>query len=481
MSKKPLVRARRPWFVAALAAALACAGCGRGPSSPGNPGQGTPPPMGDGTPLISIDATTRFQTITGWEATAQAGQDLSPAYPAYKNTLLDAAVDDLGLDRLRVEIRSGVEYSSDPYAALLAGQITREQWRPIRYATVNDNDDPFALNERGFWFTELDNEIEKVVLPMKERLEARGRRLFVNICYVAFTGQITDGQYHHKDPEEYAEFVQATFQHLSRKYGLVPDAWELILEPDNTREWTASYLRQAMIATGNRLTAMGLSPGLIAPSTTNMSTAVTFADEIARGGLPRLWSTLSYHRYDGVSDAALQGIASRARQWGLQTAMLEHIGSGYENLHQDLKVGNNSAWQQFILTVPDEPGDGGGMYYLVDASNPMAPRLSAASRTPALAQYFRYIRSGAVRVAATSSDAAFDPVGFVNPDGTFVVVVKATRGGAFALQGLAAGTYEVTYTTGSERRVRVGTMPVGATDTMRLSIPDRGAITISGT
>ena len=479
MSRTARVHAPRLLSVAALVLALVCTACGGAPR-PDAPGQATPPPTDDGTPRVVIDASQRFQTITGWEATAQAGQDLNAAYPAYRNALLDAAVDDLGLDRLRVELRSGSEYSSDPYGGMVAGQVTYEQWRAVRYATVNDNNDPFVLNERGFWFTELDNEIERVVIPMRERLEARGRRLFVSICYVSFTGNVPDSQYHHQNPEEYAEFVQATFLHLSRKYGIVPDAWEMILEPDNSPRWTASFLRQAMVATGNRLTAMGLSPGLIAPSTTNMSNAVSYADVIARDGLPRLWSTLSYHRYSGVSDETLQAIAARGRQWGIQTAMLEHIGSGYETLHQDLKVGNNSAWQQFILVVPGEP-DNGSMYFTVDASNPMAPRVSPAVRTPALAQYFRYIRSGAVRIAATGSDAAFDPVAFVNPDGKQVVVVRATRNGSVVVQGLAAGAYEVTYTTGSQANVRVATMSVGAADTMRVTIPDRGAITIAGT
>lgn len=417
--------------------------------------------------------------MAGWEATAQSGHDVSPAFLSYRDELFDRVVDELGIDRLRIEVRSGSEYSNDTYAAFRAGQLDSNAWRAIRYSTINDNGDPFSLNMAGFSFTDLDNQVEKVLLPIRQRLEARGRRLQVNVDYVAFTGQISGGAYHHQNAEEYAEFVQATYTHLADRYGLVPDTWEVLLEPDNVSQWPPSYMRQAMVAAGNRLAAMGITPRFVAPSTTSMANAVTYADEIGRNGPPRFWAQLSYHRYAGVSREALQGIASRAQQWGLQTAMLEHIGSGYEDLHEDLKIGNNSSWSQFIIGFPGVPDDG-SMYYTIDVGNPNAPLVRAASRTPFLRQYIRYIRTGAVRVSATTSEAAFDPVAFLNPDSKPVVVVKAERAGNLAVQGLAAGTYEATYTTSSSAGVRIGSFTVAAGELIRLSMPDRGVLTISG-
>ena len=46
--------------------------------------------------------------MSGWEVTAQAGHE-SPAYPLYRDTLLALAANDLGVNRLRLEVRSGVE------------------------------------------------------------------------------------------------------------------------------------------------------------------------------------------------------------------------------------------------------------------------------------------------------------------------------------------------------------------------------------
>ena len=461
----------RSFAIATLVLACAAAACTRAERS------GDIPPGEDGRPRIVIDPGTRHQTMNGWEATAQAGQAMSSAYPAYRDRLLDAAVE-VGIDRLRVEVRSGSEYTRDSWTAMRKGEIDQAAWRAVRYATINDDNDPFTLRQGGFWFSELDDTIAKVVVPMRERLASIGRRLFVTVTYVAFTEQIGPGlEYHHENPEEYAEFVQATHRHLSDRYGIVPDAWEIALEPDNSPQWRAETVRRAMIAVGNRLEGMGITPRLIAPSTTSMRNAVLYANEIGRRGPPRFWFELSYHRYRGVSESGLRAIASRAQEWNIGAAMLEHIGSGYEDLHQDLRVGRNSSWQQYALAFPTTKDDG-SLYFLVDDRNASAPAVTMAARTPFLRQYFRYIRSGAVRVGASSSAAAFDPLAFVNPDGRFVVVVKAQRRGSFVVEGLPAGAYEATYTTDAEPRGRA--TPVVNGTSLQIEMPARGVMTIFG-
>jgi hypothetical protein len=472
------VKTKRLKYTYFAVSVLIVVACGRPPlSTPKTP---NPTPTEDGTPRIVIDSATKYQTITGWEATAQSGQDDSAAFLNYRDQLFDRAVDELGIDRVRVELRSGAEYSSDTYTAFRNGQISEDQWRAVRYATVNDNGDPFSLNMSGFHFAEFNNQIEKIVLPMRERLEARGRKLFINVNYVGFTHHIgAGGQYHHDNPEEYAEFVQACYRNLIERYAIVPDAWEIALEPDNTPHWTPAYMRRALVATGNRLESMGLTPRFIAPSTTNMRRALDYADAFAEGGLPRFWSELSYHRYSGVSTDTVRMIAARAKQWGVATAMLEHIGAGYETLHEDLKEGQNTAWAQFTLGFPSTVDDGAS-YYLIDDSNKNAPVVRPGARTLFLAQYFRYIRRQAVRIDAASSDATFDPVAFVNPDATMVVVVKVDKDGTFAVQGLAPGTYEVTTTTSERAGQRLATINLPAGGLLRVTAPARGVVTVSG-
>ncbi|OGR87242.1 MAG: hypothetical protein A3J74_11255 [Elusimicrobia bacterium RIFCSPHIGHO2_02_FULL_57_9] len=434
---------------------------------------------------ITLNPATTYQTITGWEAAAQAGQS-DPLFPNFKDTLFNQAVNDLGVNRLRLEINSGAENTRDFWTEFRNGQIDNATLRCLRYSTVNDNADPFVINPSGFQFAQLDDTVDNVVLPMMQKLQARGERLYVNLNYVAFTGQMTGAgcpaglQYNHDDsPDEYAEFVLATYQHLQSKYGWGPDSWEIILEPDNTSFWRGTQIGNAIAAAGSRLQANAFSsPRFVAPSVTNMANASPYFDAmIAVSGVQQYLSEISYHRYGGVSTGNLQSIASRAVQYGLNTGMLEHIAANYLELHDDLKIGRNSAWQQFALAFPTS--DNGAQYYWIDAGG----GVNIGGRTKFLRQYFKYIRKGAVRIDAVSNNSGFDPLAFINTDGKYVVVVKTSAGGSFSIQGLPAGTYGIKYTAGGADSpayydVDSTDRTITAGQAVAASIPIAGAITI---
>lgn len=149
---------------------------------------------GDAEATIEIDSSRTFQTIGGWEATIDL-PDNEKGDPLLKarDRLFDKAVDDLGLNRVRLEIRSGAESRSRSWDRYQSGELTYKEWRPFRYTTENDNDDPNVIDWSGFDFSELDQMIEQQVEPLRGRLAARGETLFVNLCYVAFTKQIKGG------------------------------------------------------------------------------------------------------------------------------------------------------------------------------------------------------------------------------------------------------------------------------------------------
>jgi hypothetical protein len=440
---------------------------------------GDPTPHADAG--IVVDPGIQHQTIAGWSATAWAAQDGNPAFANYSDDLFDQAVLDLGLNRLRVEIRAGVENPEDYWSQYMSGQVNYTFWRQHRYSTINDNNDPNVINWSGYHFSELDNTIEKVVLPFKQRVESNGERLYINVNYVAFTGQIGPGlQYIHDDPDEYAELVLATLLHLESNYSIVPDSWEILLEPDNVAQWNGNLIGRAMVAVAARLDAHGLKPNFIAPSNTNMGNAINYFDAMVQvpGAVQNL-SEFSYHRYGGVSDANLRAIAARGEQYGVDTSMLEHIGSGYQDLYKDLTIANNSAWQQFTLGGPGG-GDSGGKYYLIDDTDPANPTVTIASRTKYLRQYFKFIREGAVRIEAISNNSNFEPAAFINVDGSNVVVVMATSGGSMAIHGLPDGTYHIKYTTGSQYDVDLPNVTITAGQSVDTSIPGAGVITVYG-
>ncbi len=217
----------------------------------------------------------------------------------------------------------------------------------------------------------MDYKIENVVLPLRDRLMQNGNSLFVNVNYVDFR----PSEFKHKsDPQEYAEFVLATYQHMQSKYGFTPDSWEVILEPDNA-EWTPEQIGHAIAAAGDLLKANGFTPNFIAPSTTSMKAAIRYFEKILTipGALEYI-SELSYHRYADISLNSLETIAQLAKENGVNTSMLEWIGATYETLHEDLKVGNNSAWQQFTLAYCGK--DNGGAYFWIDNSKSWKTRSS---------------------------------------------------------------------------------------------------------
>ena len=85
-------------------------------------------------------------------------------------------------------------------------------------------------------------------------------------------------------------------------------------------------------------------------------------------------------------------------------------------------------------------------HFDIDDTDPTDPTIDINTRSKYSRQYFKYVRSGALRIGASSDDAAFEPLGFINRDGQHVVVVKTTRGDDLTVNGLAAGTYGISYT-----------------------------------
>lgn len=412
----------------------------------------------------------------GWEVTDQAAQLFSPAWNNYKNTLLDQAVSDVGINRIRLEIYSGSENPVDYFAQWRAGQITESQYNDLRYQIVNDNSDPNTINPNGFKWSQMDHTIDNLVLPLKQRLQARGERLIINLNYVDFEASTFE---HKNNPAEYAEFVLATYQHIQSKYGFTPDSWEVILEPENGN-WSKEQVAQAIKAAGDSLTAHNFTPIFVAPSVVNAANAPDYIDQIANTpGAMQYVGEFSYHRYFGASVALLRSISDRAVQYNKTVAMLERIGADYLNLHEDLKIGRNSSWQQYTLAFVGVP-DNGAQLYNINDTNVNNPIITMGSRTKFLRQYFKFIRSGAVRIEALTGNFNYNPLAFINTNGKYVVVVKAQTSGSFSISGLPARTYGIKYTTASQYDADLADVTITSGQLLTTSIPATGVITIYG-
>ncbi len=416
---------------------------------------------------VLVDREAALQTMTGWEVTAQVGQMEcdKETYERARQALYDRAVGELGIDRVRLEFRANVEHPVDWTRRFLDGEIDFEAWAKHRYVSKNDDPDPDHAERGAFQLTEIDHTMEHVVLPLAERLERRGEHLYLNACFVAF-----DADFHRDHPDEYAELTLVVFQHLQEKFGRVPDALEIILEPD-VAGWSARDVARAVRAVVPRLAAAGFHPAIIAPSNTDMGAAIDFfgvlmADPEARDRV----TDFSYHRYRGAVAENLETIGALPARFDVRTMMLEHIDASDAVLHDDLAVGNVSAWQRFALAFcPAE--DDGSVHYL------LGPPLRLARGSRMFPQYFRRVRLGAVRRFASASSPHHRPLAFENTGGRFTVIVRADRAGPIHIDGLPDGSYSAEYTTDAELLRPAPVLGSGGGG-LAVSLPAPGVITV---
>jgi len=439
-----------------------------------------------GLQTIQLDPGTTFQTMQGWEATAQIGQSeynslwswSGADFKDVQTELLDLTVNELGIDRVRLEIHPRFENDTDYYTQWQNGTITRAQWKAQWGIPVNDNADPNTINVAGYQFTELDDWIVECVNPMRVLATSNGERIYVNLCYTDFT---LNNHFLKTTPAEYAELVLASFNHINTNYGWVPDAVELVLESD-LASYSGTTLGNYVVATEAALTGAGYTGvEYIAPSVTNVANALSQISSMnAVSGAQALITEYSYHRYNNPSVSNIRAIANRAAIDGKRTSHLEWIGASYTQLMEDLVDGNVSAWSQFTIAWYDSTGsDDGGKYYIVDDSNINGLVVRQGFRTRYLVQFMRHVRLGAVRIQATVSDGSITPFAWINANGKYTVVAEySAGGGTLEVADLPTGTYGRSYSTSSAQNTTQSDVGLTAGELLTMTIPASGVLTV---
>ncbi len=414
---------------------------------------------------ITINTSQTFQTIQGWEAALSSGWSVaSTAYPH----LADSAVYDLGLTRIRLEATgNAIESVSQQSGA--CGLTTS-------YIGQNDNNDPNVVNAAGFSWYCFDQKVTTFVLPIKQRVEARGERFTLNLCYVGFR---PSADFQQSDPAEYAEFVLVVLNHLKSVFGLEPDVWEVRLEPDTgPTVITGTTVGQLLVAAATRARAAGFNKVMFAaPSNASASGALNaFHQVLAVPGAAPYLTELVYHRYSGVNNSVLNSIRTEAQTAGVESAMLEYLKADEHTLWQDLTLAGVSWWSKFALAGPFPSATSGNQLYYADlATNQF--RLRPA--TYYLRQYFKYVRPGYVRVGATTTLAGTEPVAFRAPGGRVVVVVNTSGGQQLRIGGLPAGTYQISFSTPNALGALGQPVSISAGEVLVTSLPEAGTLTVS--
>lgn len=484
----------RALLVGPALALLSCGGDGPSRSvepnpTPVQPGPTPPTPPAPTGPAerVVINSATRFQTIDGWATHLRmweedkGGNRFDPSVNAQAALVHKYLGEEVGINSVRLEIPSAIENPTNRWKEFSEGRMSYTAWQLTRFEKINDNADPNVANMAGFTFENLDWRIEKMLMPLKAAVEARGEKLHINVNYTDFkwTGNSVQGSLSHaNNPAEFAEFVTVCFLHLRNKYGIVPDAFEVILEPDNTDAWRGANIGRGLIAAVDRLRANGFTNlEVIAPSGSTMGWSISYFDEMmAVPGASNIVKTYAYHRYGTPTTAELSAIRSRAQTRGLKTAMLEKVDAGIDVLLEDLTAGQVSAWQQWASSQITTNSDNGGYYARFD---PATGKVGMARLTDQLSQVFQFVRRGAVRIDARNTTDNRTSVAFLNPDGGRVVVIRTWGGiGEFAVEGLPAGRYGQRFVSDARRREDRAPVTLAAGGLLVTDIREAGVLTV---
>ena len=443
----------------------------------------TPPPSGN---RVSINPSLSHQVFSGWQGSGETGMsDFIVTGEQYRHAVLDASVE-LGINRVRIGLQSGlIENSTDYYQLFLnANRDVVDQNNPPEYAAVranrrvpvNDNADPNVINPNGFKWAYINWQMDKVVVPLRQKLAARGESLWFAVSFVHFSRA---NQLHVDSPAEYGELILATWNHINTRYGFVPNGLEIFLEPDNGEtQVTPAELAAMTVAVRNRLVAAGYAkPIITAPSTVAAPTAEPYylSMKAANPLAVSYIDEIGYHRYLQIDNIGLAALRAIAEVEGKKTAMTEFGGATYQDLHNDLKVGKVSAWEQYALGYPTI--DNGYQHFYITGSSPNFV-VNMGSRTKFLRQYMKFIRAGAVMKGVTNTNANFDGLAFQNANGTYVVPIKCQTGGSVTVQSLPAGTYGIKYTTASAYNIDLPNQTIPAGGFVTFTMPAAGVATV---
>ena len=394
--------------------------------------------------FVKIDTATTHQTIDGWELSARIWE-MDKENNAYDGTWLefreeiaDGIVNQAGLNRIRLPIRSGAENPVDYCRKFFAGELSYLDFKASFYQKQNDNEDPRSATLSRFQWSCIDYYVENLVLPIKHLLEARGERLFVVLTYVDFDRKTVGSDVSHaENSEEFAELIENTFVHLRNKYKFTPDAFEIVLEPDLTKDWRSNQIVNGLLAVDQRLKKLQIRPDYIAPSTSRISqNDKYFSAFLTNPEALSLLSMIGYHRYDYKKvNKHLPDFLKLAEDNNLETGMLEFVYANMDDLIDDLTIANVSAWQKF-----------GVPFKAIRAVNREGSTLEFFHDFQIMALMFRNVRRGAVRLDAASSVESIRPLAFRNKNGhhaIFLYFSSAEHSGPISvtIEGAPAGEF----------------------------------------
>ena len=263
-------------------------------------------------------------------------------------------------------------------------------------------------------------------------------------------------------PGERAQQIWASALYWKTNFGVNVNYAVIANEPSGTYG-TPTILDDDIKALGPRLTALGLPTQIQYAEGVSPQNDWGFITPVLAD--PDLWpyvGRLSYHNY-GAADPYRSYIRDLGNGKNIPRAQTEMDPAGVDNLYDDLTLGGVSYWEESFSSIA-------GSGYM------LAPNAGYTSWTPT-SRYFQirqvthYVRPGALRIGAVSSDSSLRVLAFSKKGAETVVFWNDTGGPGqtINLSGLAPGTYGLCQSSGTLFQ-ELGIKTVGAAGTLTLTI-----------
>lgn len=425
--------------------------------------------------VVTINPVVTYQTMHHWECTIPSAN----RYAANYRDELIRLILNFGVNRFRLEATSGREGDYDAWERRDLGEIDNATFQSKKETPTNDNADPNLIlvapnyQSLGFHFTDWDQHIVDTVNPYRQAMIDRGESLWINVCFVSFNASGRPAWHQFDDPDEYAEFVLAFYQHCFDLWGWAPDSWEVLLEPDNIAIYTTTEMGNAINATRTKLIAAGFTPRFVICSNFQAANAVDYFNQItAICGLSNIYE-FNVHGY-GLTSVLRADIAAVG---SVQTAQLEFQSGAcdYTALINDLTIMNVSSWARYTeARIGNNLPDNDAGFYQVNTADPNNPVITLYNGAGKYFRHFyRHVRPGDIRIDATASAATVVPVAFKR-GGKYTVVCKVTGAVDFTISGLPTGNYHVRYTTAAQDDINPGDITEAGT----VSVPAAGIVEV---
>lgn len=440
---------------------------------------------------VTIDARTVYQRIDGFGSSERVFDDPHVfnnfnATTRRAATVLTTAQQDEVLDRLYVDLRLTRVRPAQPDSAVETPHGTTGGIEP-----QNDNSDPNVIDWSKFNFAwkNLDAHIDYI---------ARARQRGVNTYFLsALYRERWMGTTTANDAAEYAEWLLAQALHCQKR-GVALPYLSLANEPAGRNPMSGTFLRDVIKILGPKLRAAGLDTLFVVPDEIRSTTAAAKTQTILSDPAARAYvGALATHLYD-ESITHLSQMRLLSEQYRLPLWMTEfspalarsaHIGSGAFDwaglIHELLATYNVSAvdiqwgffgqWetgtQLLILNY-----DRGGTENYTGYTLPKIYYLTG--------QYSKFIRPGALRIRADSTDHHAKVTAYVDGPNLTIVAFNndtASRTIAVSLVGLPAiSSVDPVRTSTSENWVGLPAIPVSGSN-FTATLPAHSLTTFTAT